>query len=79
MGLSPLFRAELKTATKDSFVAAEQADRILGFTPRYSNKDALLRNSEWYLANRSRLKKGAGTTHRSIWGQGVLGLAKYFF
>lgn len=79
LGLSPLYPWVYKTATKDSFVAVEKAERILGFTPRYSNKDALLRNYEWYLANRDRLKKGAGTTHRAIWGQGILGLAKYFF
>jgi len=77
--LSPLYPWVYKTATKDSFVSIEKAEKVLGFTPQYSNKDALLRNYEWYLANCDRFKSSGGTTHRVPWSQGILGLAKHFF
>ncbi len=77
--LSPLYPWVYKTATKDSFVSIDKAEKILGFTPEYSNKDALLRNYQWYLDNRSILEKGDGVTHRAPWSQGVLGLVRHFF
>ncbi len=77
--LSPLYPWVYKTATKDSFVSIEKAEKILGFTPRYSNKDALLRNYEWYLKNKEKLKKASGVSHRVPWKQGILAVAKRFF
>ncbi len=77
--LSPLYPWVYKTATRDSFVSVEKAERVLGFCPKYSNRDALLRNFEWYLANRDRLSFDGGHSHRAAWSQGILGLAKYFF
>ncbi len=77
--LSPLYPWVYKTATKDSFVSVEKAEKLLGFTPRYSNKEALLTNYQWYLDNKDRFEKGGGVTHRVPWGQGILGLARHFF
>ena len=79
--LSPLYPWVYKTATKDSFVSIEKAEKLLGFTPRYSNKDALLRNYQWYLDNVSKFEsvKGDAVTHRAPWSQGVLGLVRHFF
>ena len=77
--LSPLYPWVYKTATKDSFVSIEKAEKLMGFTPRYSNKDALLRNYQWYLDNKEKFEKGDGVTHRAPWSQGVLGLARHFF
>ena len=80
--LSPLYPWVYKTATKDSFVSVEKAEKLLGFTPKYSNKDALLRNYEWFLKNVEKFESGKtqdGVTHRVPWKQGVLGLAKYLF
>mgnify|MGYP002139898677 CR=1 FL=1 len=54
------------------------AERVLGFAPKYSNAEALLRNYEWYLANLSRFEGQAGVTHRVPWKQGALGLVKRF-
>ncbi len=76
--LSPLYAWTYKTAAKDSFVSVERAERVLGFTPRYSNTDALLRNYRWYLENRAAVQ-GTGITHRVAWNQGLLRLAKLFF
>jgi nucleoside-diphosphate-sugar epimerase len=77
--LSPLYRWVYETVCEDSYVAIDKAERVLGFRPRYSNRDALLRNFEWYLANRARFQHASGVSHRVPWKQGILRLAKVFF
>jgi nucleoside-diphosphate-sugar epimerase len=77
--LSPLYRWVYETVTEDSYVAIDKAERVLGFRPRYSNREALLRNFEWYLANRARFQHASGISHRVPWKQGILRLAKAFF
>ena len=79
LGLSPLYPWVYETAVKDSFVSIEKADLMLGWRPRLSNKEALLRNYEWYLDNRENFAHQSGTTHRVPWKQGVLRLAKFLF
>lgn len=74
--LSPLYSWIYETVDKDSYVSIEKAQSI-GFKPRYSNKEALLRNYDWYLANLP--KKSSGLSHREPWNQGVLRIAKIFF
>lgn len=77
--LSPLYKWVYETASKDSFVSIEKAEKLLGFKPMYSNKDALIRNYEWYLANLRHFEGKGGVSHRVPWKQGVLGLAKRLF
>ncbi|MCK4303925.1 MAG: NAD-dependent epimerase/dehydratase family protein [Candidatus Eisenbacteria sp.] len=77
--LSPLYKWIYETVSKDSFVSIEKAERVLGHAPRFSNRDALLRNYRWYLDNLSRLDAGGGVTHRVPWKQGILSVAKLFF
>lgn len=77
--LSPLYKWVYETASKDSFVSIEKAERILGFKPRYSNKDALVRNYRWYLEHLPEFEKQSGISHRVPWKQGILKLAKLFF
>jgi nucleoside-diphosphate-sugar epimerase len=77
--LSPLYKWVYETASKDSFVSIEKAERVLGFNPKFSNKMALVRNFEWYLAHRAEFEKSEGVSHRVPWKQGALGLAKLFF
>jgi nucleoside-diphosphate-sugar epimerase len=77
--LSPLYKWIYETASKDSFVSIDKAKARLGFAPRYSNKDALLRNYEWYLANKASFAHASGVSHRVPWKQGILALAKAFF
>lgn len=77
--LSPLYKWVYETASKDSFVSIEKAERVLGYAPRHSNKDALIRNYRWYLANLSRFDNQSGVTHRVPWKQGILSVAKRFF
>ncbi|HEX9381134.1 MAG TPA: NAD(P)-dependent oxidoreductase [Gaiellaceae bacterium] len=73
--VSPLAEWHYKTAHKDSFVDVSRAQRVLGWQPRLSNKEALIGTYDWYLANRERVG-GAGVTHRVPWNQQALGLLK---
>lgn len=77
--LSPLYRWVYETAAKDSFVSIERIEQRLGFVPRYSNREALIRNFDWYLANRAAIGRAAGVSHRVPWRQGILRLAKVLF
>jgi nucleoside-diphosphate-sugar epimerase len=73
--LSPLAEWHYKTAHKDSFVDVSRAQRMLGWEPRLSNREALIETYDWYLANRDRVG-AAGVTHRVPWNQQALGLLK---
>ena len=77
--LSPLYPWVYETASTDSFVSIEKAERLLGYKPRYSNKQALVRNYEWYVAHVSDFKGKSGVSHRVPWKQGLLACAKWFF
>ena len=79
LNLSPLYPWIYETASKESFVSIEKAQKVLNFKPKYSNKDALLRNYHWYLENKDRFTKGEGVTHRVPWKQKALKLVKIFF
>ena len=79
LGLSPLYEWVYETAARDSFVAIERIERQLGFRPRYTNRDALIRNYDWYLANRDEIGGTSGISHRVPWRQGILALAKRLF
>jgi nucleoside-diphosphate-sugar epimerase len=77
--LSPLYKWVYETASKDSFVSIEKAERILGFKPKYSNKAALIRNYQWYLDHINEFRDQTGISHRVPWKQGILKFAKLFF
>ncbi len=77
--LSPLYKWVYETASEDSFVSIEKAERVLGFKPLYSNKEALVRNYRWYVANLDTFRNASGVSHRVPWKQGVLRLAKWFY
>jgi nucleoside-diphosphate-sugar epimerase len=79
LGLSPLYKWVYETIAKDSFVSIEKAERVLGFRPKYSNKDALLRNFQWYLDNYEKFAHQSGVSHRVPWKQGALAIIKRFF
>ena len=79
LGLSPLYQWIYQTVDKESFVSIDKAERVLGFAPRYSNEQALLRNFAWYRANRDRLGSSSGVTHRAPWKEGALRIARRFF
>ena len=77
--LSPLYPWIYETASKDSFVSIEKAQKVLNFQPQFSNQDAMLRNYRWYLQNIDQLTGDAGVSHRLPWKQQALKLVKIFF
>lgn len=77
--ISPLYRWVYETVYRDSYVSIEKAEKFLGFTPKYSNREALIRNYQWYLDNLSTLDTTPGISHRAPWKQGILKVIKLFF
>ncbi len=79
LGLSPLYRWIYETATQESFVSIERLQSRLGYNPKYSNREALIRNYDWYVEHRGQIGTASGVTHRVPWKKGVLQYAKYLF
>jgi nucleoside-diphosphate-sugar epimerase len=77
--LSPVYKWAYGTYTEDSFVSIDKAERVLGYKPRYSNKDALVRNYQWYIEHMHEFENQSGVSHRVPWKQGILKVAKLFF
>lgn len=76
--LSPLYKWIYETAGKDSFVSIDKITDRLGYAPKYSNIDALLRNYDWYVTNRDLISERAGVSHRVPWKRGALKLVRLF-
>ena len=74
--LSPLYKWIYETAAKDSFVSIDHAEQRLGYAPRHSNADALIRNYDWYVENHGRISAVSGVSHRVPWKKGALKLIK---
>jgi nucleoside-diphosphate-sugar epimerase len=77
--LSPLYKWVYETAAKESFVSIEKAEKVLGFKPKFSNQDALIRNYKWYLEHYQDFQNKSGVSHRVPWKGGILKIAKWFF
>lgn len=77
--LSPFYKRLYMKLNKDYYVSIEKAQLKLGYAPRYSNRDALVRNYHWYLQTKASEKSKTGAGNNMAWNQGVLSLAKLFF
>lgn len=77
--LSPLYRWIYETADRESAVSIERLRSRLGFTPRHSNREALIRNYVWYVEHRREFAGRHGVSHRVPWRHGALELAKWVF
>lgn len=75
--LSPLYKWVYGTADKDSFVSTERIETQLGWKPRYSNAEALIRSYRWYLDHKAAADAATGVTHRVAWSQGILKVFKW--
>lgn len=75
--LSPLYQWIYETAGKDSFVSIDRARERLGYKPIFSNTAAIVRNYEWYLANRESIAAEPGLTHRVPWKKGALRIIRW--
>ena len=76
--LSPIYRWIYDTATHDSAVSTELLERRLGFKARFSNREALIRNYDWYVAHRAQTRGKHGVSHRVAWKRGALRLVTCF-
>lgn len=76
--LSPLYKWVYGTADTDSFVSTDKLEQTLGWSPQFSNSDALIRSYQWYLDHKHELGGASGVTHRVAWRQGILGVIKKF-
>ena len=52
---------------------------MLAFRPRFSNREALIKNYDWYVGHLSQFRETSGISHRTPWKQGLIGLGKKFF
>ncbi|MYV66275.1 NAD-dependent epimerase/dehydratase family protein [Streptomyces sp. SID2131] len=79
--LSPVYGRLLHKLMDDSYVSTDKAKARLGFAPRLSNAEAVLRTYAWWRTARH-TTPAAGTTGRTSrdpWKQGLLSTAKIFF
>ncbi|MCX7725931.1 MAG: NAD(P)-dependent oxidoreductase [Chitinispirillaceae bacterium] len=77
--LSPLYKWIYDTVSKESFVSIDKAKDKLGFSPKYSNKEALIRNYRWFCESYRKNSVVSGITHTTPWKQGALKILKFFF
>jgi nucleoside-diphosphate-sugar epimerase len=76
---SPLYPWIYDTMAKESVVSVDRIEKQLGFTPLYSSTRALIRNYDWYVANRPMFQGKSGMTHRVPWNPGVLRFVRFAF
>ncbi len=75
--ISPLYKWVYETADKDSYVSIEKIKNVLGWKPKYSNAQALIKAYKWYLEHYKDIKShSSGVTHTVGWKQGILGIVK---
>jgi len=72
--LSPLAAWHYGTMWRDSYVEVDKAKRLLGWQPKYSNAEALIRAWDWYIENKGRYD--TGVTHRVAWQKGALAIMR---
>ncbi|MDB1087436.1 NAD-dependent epimerase/dehydratase family protein [Streptomyces sp. ACA25] len=78
--LSPVYGRLVSKLRNHSYVSLDKARERLGFTPKLSNQDAILRTYAWWRAHRGEsTARGAERTSNEPWKQGALGMAKVFF
>lgn len=77
MGLSPLYKWIYGTADKDSFVSIEKAEKVMGWSPKMSNAQAMIETYDWYVNHWKEYQHRQGITHTVPWKQGVLKVVKW--
>lgn len=75
--LSPLYAWVYATADTDSFVSIEKIQKQLGWKPKYSNAQTLIRTYDWYRKHYKEYEEKTGITHRVAWKQGALKIARW--
>lgn len=60
IGFTPITFFHLNTIDRDFYFDTTKAERTLGWKPRFSNAEGLLRSYEWYQKNKAMLPIGSG-------------------
>lgn len=84
LGVSPVYGRLVSKLGSDSYVDTRKAADVLGFTPKFSNQEAILATYAWWLAaGRSaptgEARRTGGRASTDAWRQGALALAKVCF
>jgi nucleoside-diphosphate-sugar epimerase len=79
LGVSPLYQWVYETMPNESFVSIDHIVTRLGFAPQYSNREALVRNYDWYVKNRTEFQGKSGISHRVPWKHGALRFVRHLF
>jgi nucleoside-diphosphate-sugar epimerase len=74
-GLSPLGPYHALMFGREFYFDISDAQRELGYAPRYSNEAAICHSYDWYIANRDRIRFEGASHHKSAVRKGVLALA----
>lgn len=79
-GISPVYKRLIYKLSKDACVSTEKAQRVLNFSPKYSNTDTITRTFRWWQSQSPQAcQNRTGRTSRDPWKQGALGFAKAIF
>ena len=80
-GASPVYKRLIYKLSRDSYVSSAKARERLGYRPRHSSRDAILKTFAWWRANHAgtRRKAASGRTSREAWKQGALGMVRHAF
>jgi nucleoside-diphosphate-sugar epimerase len=74
LGLSPLGPYHALMYGRDLYFDISDAQRELGYAPRYSNEMGICHSYDWYIANRDSIRFDGASHHRSAVRKGVLAL-----
>ncbi|GAB3222360.1 NAD(P)-dependent oxidoreductase [Glycomyces halotolerans] len=77
--LSPVYDRLVRKLKADSYVDISKARERLGFAPRHSNREAVLRTYRWWRSRPQSDPGAAGATSADRWKQGLLASAKVCF
>ena len=74
LSLSPLGPYHALMYGRDLYFDISDAQRELGYAPRYSNEMAICQSYDWYIANRNSTRFEGASHHRSAVRKGILAL-----
>lgn len=72
LNLSPLVDLHYKTIDRDFYFDITKARQLLGWQPKESNLDALIKGYDWYAVHFQELLNSVGTTHRKGVKKGII-------
>jgi len=77
--LMPLYKRLYEKIVIDYYVSTDKAESVLGYSPKYSNSDTLVRCYHWYIENLNSFKNSSGSANSVPWKQGIIRLLKPLF